>query len=77
MNKKYLTTMEVAKLLNISRIAVFKKIKKGDIRAIKIGGRNLIDSEQISNNNAEKDITKSVNRVVREYGETIKLLGDE
>ena len=36
-NKEFVSTSELAKLLGISRIAVFKKIKKGEIRAEKIG----------------------------------------
>jgi excisionase family DNA binding protein len=37
MEKKIFTTSEVAKLLGISRVAVFKKIKSGEIKAQKIG----------------------------------------
>lgn len=40
-SKEFYTTTEMAKLLGISRIAVFNKIKKGDIRAQKMG-RNFI-----------------------------------
>lgn len=39
--KNFYTTTELAKLLNISRIAVFNKIKKGDIKAQKMG-RNFV-----------------------------------
>lgn len=39
--KDFYTTAELAKLLGISRIAVFNKIKKGDIKAQKIG-RNFV-----------------------------------
>ena len=41
MNKDFLTTTEVSKVLGISRIAVFKKIKSGEIKAQK-NGRNYI-----------------------------------
>ena len=34
-NKKYISTLELANLLGISRIAVFKKIQKGEIKAKK------------------------------------------
>ena len=41
-NKKYLSTMEAAKVLDISRIAIFKKIQRGRIDAIMIGGSYAI-----------------------------------
>ena len=40
MEKEYLSTSEVAKILGISRIAVFKKIKSGEIKAEKKGRNN-------------------------------------
>lgn len=40
-NKEFVSTGELAKILGISRIAVFKKIKKGEIRAVKVG-RNFV-----------------------------------
>ena len=84
MNKDFLSTAEVAKLLSISRIAVFKKIKSGEIKAEKVGrnfviakkellflsGKELSDSEKAS-------INETVTKVVSEYGETLKLLGRE
>ncbi len=39
--KEFLSTTELAKILGISSVAVFKKIKKGQIKAEK-GGRNFI-----------------------------------
>ena len=46
--KNFLSTSEAAKILNISRVAVFKKIKKGEIPAKKIGRNYLIDKKDIS-----------------------------
>jgi excisionase family DNA binding protein len=40
-SKEFYTTKELANLLGISRVAVFNKIKKGDIKAQKIG-RNFV-----------------------------------
>ena len=45
--KKYLTVKELADLLGISRVAVFKKIKNGQICAEKIG-RNYIKLTQFN-----------------------------
>jgi len=50
-NKKYISTSEVAKLLGISRVAVFNRIKKGKLNAIKIGRNFAIPEEEISGDN--------------------------
>jgi len=84
MDKDFLSTTEVAKLLGISRIAVFKKIKSGEIKAQKVG-RNFVISrndlpfllgESLGKVQKEK-IDKAVAKTVSEYGETLKLLGKE
>ncbi len=77
--KKYLSTTELAKILGISRIAVFKRIKKGDIKAIKIGRNYAISVEDILNDKLDdksiEQIKNAVNRTVEEYGEVLKKLG--
>lgn len=84
----YISVAQLAKILGISRIAVFNKIKKGQIPAEKIGRSYAISMghvhEIISGSNSgfltednKKEIKKAVERVVREYGETLKLLGRE
>lgn len=82
-NKKYITTIELAKLLGISRIAVFKKIQKGQVKAIKKGRNYLIDTknvpglnDQLSASN-EKMINYAVDKTMEDYGETLRLLADE
>jgi excisionase family DNA binding protein len=84
MNKKFLSTTELALLLRISRQAVFKKIKAGEIKAQKIGRNFLIDKKDLDEilgavlpEKQKQEIEKSVNKTVREYGETLKLLGRE
>lgn len=84
MQKSYFTTGELAKILGISRIAIFKKIKKGQIKAMKIGrlyavAKSEIPSltrESLTKNNKEM-IDKAVVKTVAEYGETLRLLGQE
>lgn len=81
-DKEFLSTAELAKILGISRIAVFKKIKKGEIKATKIG-RNFIISKSVLEDFVGKQPTKSeieeidraVEKTVKEYGETLKMLG--
>lgn len=85
MDKKFLSTTELAQLLGISRQAVFKKIKSGEIKAKKIGRNFIIDKEKklagvlgsILTEKQKKEIEKSVDRTISEYGETLKLLGQE
>ena len=82
--KKYLTTAELAKLLNVSRIAVFKKIKSGKINGFKIGRNYVIPTEEFLkavgtfvSQEKKDEIDKIVKKAVKEYGETLKLLGEE
>ncbi len=64
---KYITIPELAEILGLSRIAVFKKVKKVEIKAIKIGRNYAIPKKFIANimgktlNNEEKrEIEKAV-----------------
>lgn len=84
MNKDFLSTTELADLLGMSRIAIFQKIKNGDIPAKKAGRNFLIAKKDVayllSNTLTEgkkKEIDKAVDKVIEEYGETLKLLGKE
>jgi excisionase family DNA binding protein len=84
-NKKdFYTVKELADILKISRIAVFNKIKKGQVPAHKVGRNFIILKKNIAelleeslSDKIKKEIDAGVNRVVREYGETLKLLGKE
>ena len=80
----FLSTSELAKMLGISRIAVFKKIKKGEIKATKIGRNFVIDKKDLGgilgnalNSVQKNEIDNAVMKTIREYGETLKLLGKE
>ena len=86
-NKEYLSTMELANILGISRIAVFNKIKNGQIKAQKIG-RNFIipkkEADRLQNldtnkldNQTKQIIKKAVNKTIKDYGETLRMLGKE
>jgi len=84
MIEKQFSTSEVAKMLGISRIAVFKKIKNGRIKAKKIGRIYVIEKKelaqilgQILSKSKKEEIETSVKKMIREYGETLKLLGKE
>lgn len=80
---RYISTIEAARRLGISRIAVFKKIKSGDIKANKIGRNYAVPVSEVERltklNMTEADkalIDRAVKKTVREYGETLKLLGN-
>jgi len=46
-NIKYLSTAELAKLLKVSRVAIFKKIKSGKIKGFKVGHNYVIPVEEL------------------------------
>ena len=84
----YISIQELAKMLGISRVAVFKKIKKGQIPAQKIGRayaismedvREIVNSSDASvlNDDKKSEIKEAVEKVVKEYGESLRLLGKE
>lgn len=84
MNQKYYSTGEVAKILRISRIAVFKQIKTGKIKAEKVGRNYVIASDnlmealgKIVGVSKKKKIEEAVKKAIREYGETFKKLAEE
>jgi len=83
-DKKYLSTSEVAKILNISRVAVFQKIKAGLIPAEKIGRNYAVKIEDLTKalektltEDRKKEIDMAVKKVVEEYGKTLHMLGRE
>lgn len=83
-DKPYITIAQLAKILGISRIAVYKKVKKGQIEAIKIGKiyaisqKNIVDILEKSLKEADKkQIIAAVKKTVKDYGEVLRLLGRE
>ena len=81
---KYITIPQLAKLLGISRIAVYKKVKSGQIPAERIG-RTYVISDRYMSNILSKRLTikekaridSAVRKTVREYGKVLKRLGKE
>ncbi len=83
-NEKYLTIPELAKLLGVSRIAIYNRVKKGQIPAIKIGRTYVIMDQEIAGilgkevaTKGKKRIDAAVRKTVQEYGEVLKRLGKE
>ena len=81
---KYVSIPEMAKMLGISRIAVYKKVKNDKIKATKIGRNFAIPIKYISNILGKElgvkdksEIDEAVKKTVKEYGEVLKLLGNK
>ena len=82
--ENYISTTQLSDVLGISRVAVFKKIKSGEIKATKIGRNFIIDKKDLPEifgdvltSEKKKIIEDAVKKTVKEYGQTIKLLGQE
>ena len=75
---------KLAKILGISRIAVYKRVKKGQVKAIRIGRAFAIPKQCLAdvlgktlNKESKMEIDNAVRKTIKEYGETLKLLGRE
>ncbi|MDO8536814.1 MAG: helix-turn-helix domain-containing protein [bacterium] len=84
MDKELLSTTDVAKILGISRIAVFKKVKAGKIKARRAGRNFIIARKELPEilgtalgKARKKLIDSAIKKTVKEYGQTLKLLGKE
>jgi len=84
MNKNYLTVKELADLMRISRVAVFNKIKLGQIKAEKVGRNYIIYQKDLPDvfkttldAASKREIEQAVKRVIAEYGDVIRKLGKE
>jgi|GEM_PF-130888 len=86
--KKFISVADLAKILGISRVAVFNRIKRGQIPAEKVGRAYVISRDAVEEilrgwnagvltEEKKKAINKAIEKLVREYGETLKLLGKE
>jgi excisionase family DNA binding protein len=81
---KYISISQLSKILGISRIAVYKKVKKGQVRSVRIGRSFAIPQKYVADilgktlrEKDKKEIDNAVRKTVKEYGEVLKLLGRE
>ncbi len=85
MNKKqYITISDLANTLGISHVAVWKRIKKGQISAEKIGNMYVITDKEFANIMGEKttaedqtQIENAVKKTMKDFGEVLRKLGIE
>ncbi|MFA7319252.1 MAG: helix-turn-helix domain-containing protein [Parcubacteria group bacterium] len=80
----FFTTSEAAKILGVSRITIFNRIKTGKLAAIRIGRNYAIPKEELEANlgrelsEEEKSVlSEGVKKVIADYGETLQRLGKE
>ncbi len=78
----YFSIPQLAKILGLTRIAVYKKVRKGQIKAIKIGRVYAIPEQYVLSiigktlgERDKQEIDRAVRRTIKEYGEVLKLLG--
>lgn len=83
-NFEYITIPQLAKKMGVSRIAVYKWVKSGKIKAFKIGRTYAIPQDAVSvirggilSDAQKKIVDDAVTKTVKEYGETLRLLGRE
>ncbi|MHC4488699.1 MAG: helix-turn-helix domain-containing protein [Planctomycetota bacterium] len=81
---EYITIPQLARILGLSRVAVYKKVKKGQIKAVRIGRTFAIPRKYVASilgkalaQEDKKQIDDAVKKTVKEYGQTLKLLGKE
>jgi excisionase family DNA binding protein len=83
-DQKYITIPRLAQLLGVSRIAVYRRVKKGEIPARKVGRTYIITDETVNlilgkklTQRRKRRIDDAVKKTVQEYGEVLKKLGRE
>ena len=83
-DQKYITIPRLAELLGVSRIAVYRRVKKGEIPAMRIGRTYVITDRTVNKiltagltEKGKRRIEAAVRKTVSEYGEVLKKLGRE
>jgi excisionase family DNA binding protein len=81
---KYYSVPEAAKLLKISRIAVYKQVKAGKIKSVRMGRNYAIPADALPlapgkelRPQDKARLDAGIKRVLAEYRETLELLGRE
>jgi len=86
--KEYLTIPQLAKLIGVTRMAIYKKVKSGKIKAIKIGRNYAIPKDYFKKHitnvtgkplsqEEKRKIEDAMEKTLSEYGEVLRLLGNE
>jgi excisionase family DNA binding protein len=84
-DKKFdlLSIPQAAQVMGLSRIEVYRKVKRGEIPAQRLGRNYFVlrkDLGQIYSpltKASQRKVDQAVRKTLKEYGETLKLLGKE
>jgi excisionase family DNA binding protein len=83
-NQNYVTVAMLANLLGVSRITIYKRVKKGEIAATKVGKTYIIDDQAVKEilggkvtASSKERIDRAVQKTLSEYRDLLKQLGDE
>ncbi|HPC88598.1 MAG TPA: helix-turn-helix domain-containing protein [Candidatus Saccharicenans sp.] len=81
---EFMTIPQLARLLGLSRIAVYNKVKSGEIKAVRIGRTYAINTKDIADilgktltKKSKEEINQAIKKTIDEYGEVLRLLGQE
>lgn len=78
-----ISVAEAARLFGVSRMHVVRLIKKGEIKAIRVGRAYAIDRNELGgifrriSDKERLQVDSAVEKVLREYGDVIRKLGAE
>ena len=82
-DESYISIPRLAEILGISRIAVYRKVKKGQIEAVRIGRNYAIPRRIIApllgrklSAEDKRHLDRAVLRTVKEYGDVLIKLGN-
>ena len=82
--ENYITIPQLAKLLGVSRVTIYNRVKKGQIPAERIGRDYFITDQTVQEilgrkltDRGKKRIDEAVHRTVSEYADALKLLARE
>ncbi len=82
--EKYITIPRLAELLGVSRISIYKKVKKGQIPAIRIGRNYAITDQTIAqvlgeelSEKEKRQIDAAIKKTVEQYGEVLRELSNK
>jgi len=81
---EFMTIPQLARLLGLSRITVYNKVKSGEIKAVRIGRTYAINTKDVADilgktltRKSKEEIDQAIKKTVDEYGEVLRLLGQE
>ena len=84
MKTDFVSTSEAAKILQVSRIAIFNKIKAGKLPAIKVGRNFVIKKSdvlkaagELLTSGQKRKINRAVERATTQYGDVFRRLSQE